>query len=98
MLNMWHADVLQWNVVTPKHLIGCLVSNWFVCTLIQIQSCVQGAGHAMPDEDDWSSSGDVKYHLGTSCVTNYPDGRQASPRGRVTGSPKEYGDMLCQPW
>jgi len=36
----------------------------------------KGAGHAMPDEDDWSSSGDVKYHLGTSCVTNYPDGRQ----------------------
>ena len=27
------------------------------------------------DGDDWSSSGDVKYHLGTSCSRQYPDGR-----------------------
>ena len=26
-------------------------------------------------EDDWSSSGDVKYHLGTSSSRKYPDGR-----------------------
>jgi 2-oxoglutarate dehydrogenase complex dehydrogenase (E1) component-like enzyme len=24
---------------------------------------------------DWSSSGDVKYHLGTSMTRTYPDGR-----------------------
>jgi 2-oxoglutarate dehydrogenase E1 component len=27
-------------------------------------------------EDDWSSSGDVKYHLGTSSSRRYPDGRE----------------------
>jgi 2-oxoglutarate dehydrogenase E1 component len=26
--------------------------------------------------DDWSSSGDVKYHLGTSYRREYPDGRK----------------------
>ena len=26
-----------------------------------------GTDHTAPDEDDWSSSGDVKYHLGVSC-------------------------------
>ncbi|CAM9192574.1 unnamed protein product [Ascophyllum nodosum] len=28
------------------------------------------------DENDWSSSGDVKYHLGTSMDRTYPDGRR----------------------
>ena len=27
-------------------------------------------------KDDWSSSGDVKYHLGTSMDRSYPDGRR----------------------
>jgi 2-oxoglutarate dehydrogenase complex dehydrogenase (E1) component-like enzyme len=26
-----------------------------------------GTDHTSADEDDWSSSGDVKYHLGVSC-------------------------------
>jgi hypothetical protein len=26
-------------------------------------------------DNDWSSSGDVKYHLGTSMTRTYPDGR-----------------------
>ena len=26
-----------------------------------------GTDHTSEDEDDWSSSGDVKYHLGVSC-------------------------------
>uniref|UniRef100_H3GAB7 2-oxoglutarate dehydrogenase, mitochondrial n=1 Tax=Phytophthora ramorum TaxID=164328 RepID=H3GAB7_PHYRM len=29
-----------------------------------------------PDVEDWSNSGDVKYHLGTSYDRTYPDGRQ----------------------
>lgn len=29
-----------------------------------------------PDVEDWSNSGDVKYHLGTSLDRSYPDGRQ----------------------
>lgn len=29
-----------------------------------------------PDVEDWSNSGDVKYHLGTSYDRAYPDGRQ----------------------
>ncbi|CAN0440664.1 unnamed protein product, partial [Scytosiphon promiscuus] len=28
------------------------------------------------DDEDWSSSGDVKYHLGTSMDRTYPDGRR----------------------
>lgn len=44
--------------------------------LQQIFQEFKGAGHSMPNDDDWSSSGDVKYHLGTSCNTVYPDGRQ----------------------
>ena len=27
------------------------------------------------DKNDWSMSGDVKYHLGTSMTRTYPDGR-----------------------
>eukprot|EP00941_MAST-03F_sp_MAST-3F-sp1_P005873 g5873.t1 len=32
-------------------------------------------GTNVPSEDDWAGSGDVKYHLGTSCDRVYPDGR-----------------------
>ena len=28
------------------------------------------------NDDDWSGSGDVKYHLGTSMDRTYPDGRR----------------------
>ena len=43
----------------------------------------RGTAHVMEDEvdgeeDDWSSSGDVKYHLGTSFDRAYPDGRRVS--------------------
>lgn len=48
-----------------------------LCSLGGI-SCFQGT-HYEFDEDgdeDWSSSGDVKYHLGTSMDRTYPDGRR----------------------
>lgn len=45
--------------------------------LQQIFQEFKGTSHSLPDEmADWSGSGDVKYHLGTSCNTTYPDGRQ----------------------
>jgi len=33
------------------------------------------AGTNIPAGDDYSVSGDVKYHLGTNCTNRYPDGR-----------------------
>jgi len=44
--------------------------------LQQIFSEFKGTDHAFPKEDDWSSSGDVKYHLGSSSDRIYPDGRK----------------------
>ncbi|CAN0109971.1 unnamed protein product, partial [Hapterophycus canaliculatus] len=35
-----------------------------------------GVVAAHNDDEDWSSSGDVKYHLGTSMDRTYPDGRR----------------------
>jgi len=48
-------------------------------------------------EDDWSSAGDVKYHLGTSNTRTYPDGRsvtltlEANPSHLETVSPVTLG-------
>lgn len=36
------------------------------------------AGTNVPDPDDWSGSGDVKYHLGTNFTRTYPDGREVN--------------------
>jgi 2-oxoglutarate dehydrogenase E1 component len=46
--------------------------------LQQIFKEFKGTDHEIneSDEGDWSSSGDVKYHLGTSFDRRYPDGRQ----------------------
>ena len=43
--------------------------------------------------DDWSGSGDVKYHLGTSYDRTYPDGRKVhlalvAVRGRACRAPR----------
>lgn len=38
---------------------------------------VKGTHYDMEEfDEDWSGSGDVKYHLGTSMDRTYPDGRR----------------------
>jgi len=60
-------------------------------------------------DDDWSGSGDVKYHLGTSSTTVYPDGQSVhmslvpNPSHLETVNPVVVGkarakmDALCDP-
>lgn len=53
------------------------ISTLFLITLLLINLHAKGMHYTVDDEDeDWSSSGDVKYHLGTSMDRTYPDGRR----------------------
>jgi len=54
-----------------------VLGNFIQKPLEQIFQEFKGGSHSLPSgEDDWSSSGDVKYHLGCSSDTVYPDGRK----------------------
>lgn len=66
-----HNFFLFSSLTYAVYLCMCFGRFYFPLTL------AQGMHYTVDDDDeDWSSSGDVKYHLGTSMDRTYPDGRR----------------------